>query len=131
MDETDRNLLDNIDPDSNYFIDNTVNFSKYSMQDFHKTNIDKEKTFNIFHNNSRSILKEGRLDEYNILFDYINNPFDIIAFTETWLKPDKIDLVNFDGYDASHIIRPTDEHFDFQIMVVGYPYLLRKVLVLK
>ena len=57
MDETERNLLDNIDPDSNYFIDNTVNFSQYSMQDFHKSNIDKEKTFNILHNNSRSILK--------------------------------------------------------------------------
>ena len=83
MDETDRNLLDTIDPDNNYFLDNTVNFSKYSMDDFHKSNIDRTKSLNILHNNSRSILRDGRLDEYNILLDYLHNPFQMLAFTET------------------------------------------------
>ena len=114
MDELDRNLLDTIDPDSNYFIDNTVNFSKYSMRDFYKSNIDKAKSFNIIHNNSRSLLKDGRIDEYNILLDYIQNPFHILAFTETWLKPDNVDLVKFEGYNSSHVIRPVDEQFDLK-----------------
>ena len=43
MDETDRNLLDTIDPDNNYFLDNTVNFSKYSMDNFNESNIDRTK----------------------------------------------------------------------------------------
>ena len=75
MDETDRNLLDSIDPDINHFIDNEVNFSEYSMVDFYKSNINNDKSLNIMHNNSRSLLKEGRMDEYNILLDYIKNPF--------------------------------------------------------
>ena len=62
----------------------------------------------------RSILKEGSIDEYNILYDYIKNPFQILAFTETWLKPDNVDLFKFDGYDASHIIRPMNEQFDLK-----------------
>ena len=85
-------------------------FSKYSLEDFNKSTIDRTKSLNILHNNSRSILKEGRIDEYNILFDYLLNAFHILAFTETWLKPNNVDLVRYEGYD---IIRPIDKHFDF------------------
>ena len=128
MDELDRNLLDIIDPDNNYFIDNTVDFSKYSMHDFYKSNIDKEKSLNIIHNNSRSILKEGRMDEYNILLDYINNPFHILAFTETWLKPDNVDLVKFEGYEGSHVIRPVDEQFDLKNYGGGISIFIKESL---
>ena len=76
-------------------MDNTVNFSTYSMDDFYKSNIDKVNSLNIMHNNSRSILKEGRLDEYTILLNSIGNPFHILAFTETWLKPENADRVKF------------------------------------
>ena len=44
----------------------------------------------------------------------MHNPFQILAFTETWLKPNNVDLVKFDGYNGSHIIRPVDEHFDLK-----------------
>ena len=128
MDELDRNLLDIIDPDNNYLIDNTVDFSKYSMHDFYKSNIDKEKSLNIIHNNSRSILKEGRIDEYNILLDYINNPFHILAFTETWLKPDNVDLVKFEGYEGSHVIRPVDEQFDLKNYGGGISIFIKESL---
>ena len=84
------------------------------MDDFHKSTIDRTKSLNILHNNSRSILKEGCIDEYNILLDYLHNPFHILAFTETWFIPNNVDLVRFEGYDGSHIIRPIDEHFDFK-----------------
>ena len=62
-------LLDTIDPDIHNFLDNTVHFSKYSMKDFYKSNINKQNSLNIMHKNSRSLVKEGRIDEYNSLLD--------------------------------------------------------------
>ena len=131
MDETDKNLLDSIDPDSNHFIDNEVNFSKYSMIDFHKSNITNDNSLNIMHNNSRSLIKEGRMDEYNILLDYIKNPFHILAFTETWAKSDTVDQINFEGYNASHIIRPTDDYFDFKEKGGGISIFIKENLQYK
>ena len=64
---------------------------------FIKSTIDSTKSLNILHNNSRSILKEGCIDEYNILLDYLHNPFHILAFTETWFIPNNVDLVRFEG----------------------------------
>ena len=130
MDETDRNLLDSVDPDINHFIDNEVNFSKYSMEDFYKSNIN-DNSFNIMHNNSRSLLKEGRIDEYEILLDYIKNPFHILAFTETWLMPENMNTANFEGYDCSHVIRPTDNHFDFKEKGGGISIFIRDNLQYK
>ena len=131
MNETNRNLLDSVDPDINHFNDNEVNFSKYSMVDFYKADIDNDKSLNIMHNNSRSLLKEGRIDEYDILLDYIKNPFHILAFTETWLKPDNVSTVNFDGYDCSHITRPSDDQFDFKEKGGGISIFVRESLQYK
>ena len=123
MCETARNLLDTVDPDTNHFTDNTVNFSTYDMNDFYKSKVGKTNSLNIFHNNARSILSDSRLDDYNTLLDYINNPFHILAFTETWLKSDNKDLVIFKGYKECHLIRPIDEHFDFKESGGGYLFL--------
>ena len=71
-------------------------------------------SLNIIHNNARSILTDGRMDDYNNLFDYINNPFHILAFTETWLRSDNVDNVIFEGYNDIHFLRPRDEQFDFK-----------------
>ena len=67
-------------------MDNFVNFGSYTLDSFHSTVIDTKNSLNIFHHNSRSILTEGSLDQYSIMFKSINNPFHIIAFTETWLR---------------------------------------------
>ena len=42
-------------------------------------------------------MKEGRIDEYNILFNAIGNPFHIMVFTETWLTERNKDLCKFPG----------------------------------
>ena len=68
------------------------------------------------------------MDEYNILLDYIKNPFHILAFTETWLKPDTVDQANFEGYDVSHIIRPTDDNFDFKEKGGGISIFIKESL---
>ena len=114
MCDGDRNFLETIDPDSNHFIDNTVNFSTYFMEDFYKSDITMNNSLNIMHNNARSILTAGRMDDYNNLLDYINNPFHILAFTETWLRSDNVDRVIFKDYNDVHLLRPIDEQFDFK-----------------
>ena len=68
--------------------------------------------FNLWHHNSRSILKEGRIDEYDMLFETINNPFHIMAFSETWLKIDNVDRVSFQDYDHVYNIRPLNGGID-------------------
>ena len=65
-----------------------------------------EGALNIMHHNARSILTEGRIDDYEHLFGAINNSFHVLAFTETWFKSDTCDTVKFNGYNSSHIIRP-------------------------
>ena len=59
-------------------------------------------------------MKEGKLDEYNILFKSIDNPFNIMIFTETWLTEINKDLCNFEGYTPLHLLRPIDRHFDLK-----------------
>ena len=76
---------DNIDPDINHYNDNVTNFKQYSIDTFIEDAKIVNNSLNLFHNNACSILKEGRLEEYNILFKAISNPFNIMVFTETWL----------------------------------------------
>ena len=114
MSDTISNLIDSIDPDINHFTDNVVNFKSYTLEDIASIDINSPDSFNMFHNNCRSILKEGKIDEYNILFDKMNNPFHIISFTETWLKKDNIHLSTLSGYEPCHTIRPIDQNFDFK-----------------
>ena len=114
MCETGSNFLDTIDPDANHFVDNSVSYSSYYMEDFYKSNITINESLNIFHNNARSILSDGRMDDYKDLLGYINNPFHILAFTETWLRPDNVDRVFFEGFDKCHLLRPIDNQFNFK-----------------
>ena len=114
MCETGSNFLDTIDPDNNHFVDNTVNFSSYYMEDFYKSNITINESLNIFHNNARSILTDGHMDDYKNLLHYINNPFHILAFTETWLRPDNVDRAFFEDFDKYHLLRPIDDQFNFK-----------------
>ena len=92
------NYLDNLDPDNNYFADNILNFSAYDMDTFESSGITNNGSLNIMHHNSRSILTEGRMDDYNILLDTINNPFHVMGFSETWLNKSNSGSVTFDGY---------------------------------
>ena len=102
------NLLETVDPDNNDFIDNYLNFGSYTLNNFSDSHISKHHSFNLLHHNARSILTEGRLDEYNIMLNEISNPFHLLAFTETWLKSDNVNLINFEGYDSYHSIRQTN-----------------------
>merc|ERR1712082_166404 len=93
-----------------------VNFGQYSnesfLRDIHKD--PDPNSFNLYHNNARSILTEGRMDQYECMFNNINNPFHILAFTETWLTDNNKHLCNFRGFTPEHLLRPNGGEFDFK-----------------
>ena len=106
-----RNILDTADPDSNHYVDNIINFNSYTPESL-RDNIDTKGTLNIYHHNVRSILADGRKDEIDIMLDTINNPFHILAFTETWLKHDNCETISFNDYEHIYKIRPIDHLLD-------------------
>ena len=111
--ESDANELDNIDPDVNHFDSNNVEFKAYDVDEFTKCIFHKD-NFNIFHHNARSIMKEGRMEDYEALFGPNGNPFQVMLFSETWLTNNTTDLCRFNGYEAVHLLRPVDNKFDFK-----------------
>ena len=113
-----------VDPDTNFFSDNIVNFSSYSLDSLKDSNIDKN-SLNIMHHNSRSILKQGRKDDYDTLLGTIDNPFQIMAFTETWLRYDNVDSIHFDGYEHEYMLRPIDGGFNMKEKGGGISIFIR------
>ena len=111
--EDNTNIIESADPDSNHYNDTIVNFNAYTPDTF-RGNIDNKGSLNILHHNVRSILKEGRKDEIDILLNTINNPFHILAYTETWLKTDNVGSINFEGYEHVYIIRPIDKYINMK-----------------
>ena len=58
-------ILSDIDPDINHSVERVVDFQKYSIDYFVRTFEILDNALSLFHHNSRSILKEGRIDEYD------------------------------------------------------------------
>ena len=58
-------ILSDIDPDINHSVERVVDFQKYSIDSFVRTFEILDNALSLFHHNSRSILKEGRIDEYD------------------------------------------------------------------
>ena len=108
------NNLSLIDPDTNHF--NThIDFQTHSIDSFIEKQDIEPKSLKIVHHNARSLMSSGKLDQYDIFFKELKNPFDILVFTETWLTPDKSDLCIFDGFQKpEHLLRPSDDHIDFK-----------------
>ena len=117
--------IDNIDPDINHYNDNISNFKPHSIDSFIQDAKISNNSLNIFHNNARSIMKEGRLEEYDVLLEAISNPFHIMVFTETWLTEHNKDLCQFDGYKPLHLLRPVDEQFDLKSRGGGVSFFIK------
>ena len=64
----------------------------------------------MFHHNARSIISEGRLDEYSVIFDSLNDPFSVLGFSETWLKDENVSNIQIMGYEHIYNIRPSVDH---------------------
>ena len=123
--------IDNIDPDINHYNDNIDNFKPYSIDSFIQNAKLSNNSLNIFHNNARSIMKEGRIEEYDALFKAISNPFHFMVFTETWLTENNKDLCQFDGYTPLHLLRPIDEQFDHKSHGGGVSFFIKNNIEFK
>ena len=110
MSENTEFITDIADPDINYYEDNSAHFRPYTIDELRDINISKQGNFNIMHHNCRSILSEGKLDEYDTMLKSLKNPFHIIGLTETWLNTDNADTVILNDYNHIFKIRPIDDN---------------------
>ncbi|CAL4074602.1 unnamed protein product [Meganyctiphanes norvegica] len=76
-------------------------------------------------------MKDGRLDEYNIMLNTIGNSFHILIFTETWLSDKNKDLCQFEGYVPLHLLRPTDNQYDLITRGGGVSFFIKKHIEFK
>ena len=120
------NVLDSADPDTHHFGENPIDFYSYTVEEFHSINMCSTGNLNIMHHNCRSILSEGKTEEYETIFDAMNNPFHILGFTETWLKEENCNEVIFDEYDHVYNIRTIDANFDMKERGGGVSFFMKK-----
>ena len=102
-----------IDPDINHFTPE-INFESHSVSTFSNMHDIDPNALKIIHHNARSLMKSGRIDEYEIYLETLKTPFDILIFTETWLTSEKVDQCNFENFKAIHLIRPMNDNIDFK-----------------
>ena len=118
-------LID-IDPETNHF-NNSIEFDKHTITSFNNMEI-SENALKIIHHNARSIMKPGRIEEFESFFNTLNKKFDILIFTETWLTEDNKDYCRFEGYEQNHLIRPIDNNLDFKSRGGGISIFTKRYL---
>ena len=122
--------LDDIDPDRNYFDDtvyNTAHFRSYTIDEFRDINICTSEAINIMHHSSRSILSQGKLDNYEDFLDLLGDPFDIIGLSETWLNDNNAKSPIFKYYNYNHVYetRPLERNSEIKIRGGGLSLFIR------
>ena len=95
------------------------------MDSLKHSEIDKQ-SLNIFHHNSRSFLTQGRKDDYGYIMGFIDNPFQIMAFSETWFRKDNVNSIHFDGFDHVPLLRSPDRDFNLKERGGGLSFLLNR-----
>ena len=109
MEEDDNRIhLDTIDPDTNHYIDNIIDFDTYTETSL-CGKLETNGAFNVLHHNVRSLLSEGKKEEIDIMLNNINNPFHALTFTETWLNKDNCNMIEFRDYEHLSNIRPNNQ----------------------
>ena len=131
MEGDDVNNFIEIDPDRNHFDNDHLNCSIYSLESFTNTMHFDSKSLNIYHNNARSIMGLGKLEQYTAIFAPLEIPFDCIVFTETWLTEMNKNLCILDDYRPIHLIRPIGGDIDFKEKGGGVSIFIREGLSYK
>ena len=125
------NILDSADPDTHHFGENPIDFCSYTVDELHSINMCGTGNLNILHHNCRSILREGKIEEYEFIFDVMNNPFHILGFTETWLKEGNCNGVLFEEYEHVYNLRTVDAIFDMKERGGGVSFFIKNNLNFK
>jgi hypothetical protein len=110
-DDDGRGVLGDIDPDLNFLhdirgslIQNCNYYYNTSLYDQTKAKAD-EVDISLCHLNIRSLPRN--LNSFLTTLQSSAMEFNVLAFTETWLKPSNVDAYGIKGYTHEHIIRET------------------------
>lgn len=104
-DHKSQNLVDDIDPDNNFFA-NTNNICSYYTDTQFNRMVNTEHKISIIHFNSRSLYSNFlHIKEY---LNHFNTPFNIIAISETWISPDKGMDFDLYGYEMFYMNRKNE-----------------------
>jgi hypothetical protein len=111
LNDDDANVLDDIDPDTNFYNlhENSIsNICKYYYPETLGSLVKDwthPKNLSLMHLNIRSLSKN--FSGLNVLLKTINHHFSIIATTETWIKAHNTTLFELEGYSQELLYRPT------------------------
>ena len=112
--DADTNHLNNVFPDLN-----NDNRSKYYDSDkFNSEIIHNKDNFSILNLNIRSIT--ANIDACNAFLSTLNNKFDILSFTESWLNDSSKNLINLEDYYSFHTLRPVNRGGGVSIFIKNY-----------
>ena len=83
------------------------------------------------HHNCKSLLTEGKIDDYELILDSMNNPFHIIGLTETWLTLNNHSEVHLDNFEHVFNLRGIDAHYDMKEQGGGLTFFINDSLNFK
>ena len=96
-DKIDHTGFADIDPDTNYLIQNTLTDSNYFTEtQFNKLQCSND-NFSLFNVNIRST--GAHFDNLRYYLDGLNHKFSVFSITESWLKDYNKDVYNLEGYE--------------------------------
>ena len=102
-DKIDHTGFADIDPDTNYLIQNTLTDSNYFTEtQFNKLQCSND-NFSLFNVNIRST--GAHFDNLRYYLDGLNHKFSVFSITESWLKDYNKDVYNLEGYEHIYKIR--------------------------
>ena len=103
-------IFDNLDKDD---------ISKYhDINSYNNILNDKDESFSFLHLNLRSWVKKTNCIE-SLINSFANKP-DVIAISESWLKPNNCKFYKLDGYTAYHLNRPVKKGGGVSLLVKSH-----------
>ena len=110
MNQDNDDIFNDIDPEVNHFaeifadLNNSEHSDYYSIDKFNENCVTNVNDLNIIHCNIRSL--SAHHDEFLSLLSVLWVKFDILCFSESWLTDATKQLINFQGYQSFHSLRP-------------------------
>ena len=113
MNQDDDDIFNDIDPEVNHFVEifpdlnNSEHRDNYSIDKFNENCVTNVNYLNIIHCNIESLYAHH--NEFLSLLSVLRDKFDILCFSESWLTDATKQVINFQGYQSFHSLRPINK----------------------